>query len=87
MNNGEVICCFGGEEFVILLFGYDFDVVCDVVEILCEVISVMQVWYLDGVLLMVIILVGVFSFFDCGNQLQQLLCCVDEVLYCVKDVG
>ncbi len=87
MNNGEVTCRFGGEEFAILLPGHDLDAARDAAETLREAISAMQVRYLDGVLPMVTISVGVSSFPDCGNQPQQLLRSADEALYRAKDAG
>lgn len=87
--NSDIVVCFGGEEFIVLLFNIIELVVLEVVcWVLVNIVNMLMV-ELEGGFLFVIFLVGVViqGGYECFVDVQDLLKVVDDVLYCFKNLG
>jgi diguanylate cyclase (GGDEF)-like protein len=86
-QNEDVVCRFGGEEFVAILPGAPVDMAAQRAEDIRSKIESMVVRYVDGNLPRVTISIGVASFPHAGDNFQAVMKVADEALYSAKDGG
>lgn len=75
-----MVVCYGGEEFVVVMFVIDLCIV----EFQCEFLCLVVVDLLLGFLVMISIGIVQYQF---GESVDDMLVCVDKVLYWVKGNG
>lgn len=83
----DVVCRFGGEEFVAILPGAPTEVAAQRAEEVRAKIETMVVRYVDGNLPRVTISIGVASLPQSGANFQAVMKAADEALYRAKDGG
>jgi diguanylate cyclase (GGDEF)-like protein len=83
----DVVCRFGGEEFVAILPGTPIEAAAQRAEEVRAKIEAMVVRYVDGNLPRVTISIGVASFPQSGDNFQAAMKAADEALYSAKDGG
>jgi diguanylate cyclase (GGDEF)-like protein len=83
----DVVCRFGGEEFVAILPGTPIELAAQRAEEARAKIESVVVRYVDGNLPRVTISIGVASFPQSGANFQGVMKVADEALYRAKDAG
>src|SRR5262249_19465307 len=83
----DVVCRFGGEEFVAILPGTAVEAAAQRAEEVRAKIEATVVRYVDGNLPRVTISIGVASFPESGDNFQGVMKAADEALYRAKDAG
>jgi diguanylate cyclase (GGDEF)-like protein len=86
-QNEDVVCRFGGEEFVAILPGTPIEAAAQRAEEVRAKIEATVVRYVDGNLPRVTISIGVASFPQSGDNFQSAMKAADEALYSAKDGG
>jgi diguanylate cyclase (GGDEF)-like protein len=86
-QNEDVVCRFGGEEFVAILPGTPIEAAAQRAEEVRAKIEATVVRYVDGNLPRVTISIGVASFPQSGDNFQAAMKAADEALYSAKDGG
>lgn len=87
LTGREVACCYGGEEFMVLIPDATIEVALATAERLRAAISAWQVRYGDATLPLVTISAGVAAYAGPTVPAQELLRRADEALYRVKEAG
>ena len=83
----DVVCRFGGEEFLAILPGTPTEGAAQRAEEVRAKIEALVVRYVDGNLPRVTISIGVASFPQSGANFQDVMKAADEALYRAKDGG
>jgi diguanylate cyclase (GGDEF)-like protein len=86
-HDDDVVCRFGGEEFVAILPGTPIEAAAQRAEEVRAKIETMVVRYVDGNLPRVTISIGVASFPQSADNFQGAMKAADEALYSAKDGG
>ncbi|KPQ00230.1 GGDEF domain-containing protein [Marinobacter sp. HL-58] len=86
-RDSDVVCRFGGEEFVIIMAGSSADAACEKARELAKAIRLMPVRHGDTDLGHVTISVGVASWPQCSESPDSLLGLADRALYRAKEAG
>ncbi len=87
IRRGDMVCRFGGEEFLIILPGASLDDTRQRAEMLRGAVQRMQVMHEDELLKSVTISVGVACFPDYGDTAEMMIAVVDDALYHAKAAG
>ena len=83
----DVVCRFGGEEFIILLPNSNITDTVKRAQLLIEATRALQVILKDRVLDHITVSIGVASLFEHGDTAEQLLGAADSALYDAKHAG
>ena len=83
----DIVCRFGGEEFIIILLGASLDNVRKRSEALRKAIKQLDVYHRGTLLNKITLSIGVAAFPDHGNDAETLLRAVDQALYRAKNEG
>ena len=86
-RDSDVVCRFGGEEFVIIMAGSTAKAACDKARELAHAVRAMPVEYGGFELGYVTISVGVSSWPECSDSPDSLLGLADRALYRAKEAG
>ena len=86
-REGDIICRFGGEEFLIILIGATQEFTKDRAESLRQKIKQLHTKFRRKHLGGIEISIGVAMFPENGRTLKALLKAVDKALYCAKNEG
>ncbi|MEH6522977.1 bifunctional diguanylate cyclase/phosphodiesterase [Sulfitobacter sp.] len=87
LSADEVLCRYGGEEFMVLLPAATHDQAIQVAEVLRERIQDLSISYVGRILPTVTISCGVASYPYDGSQIQDILKNADDALYRAKKDG
>lgn len=82
----DVVCWLGGDEFVVI---FGMVVIEDELVIVgVKIIYVcVELYFIEGCEFFVIGSVGIVVFFNYVDDFEGFVCCVDMVMYYVKDIG
>ncbi len=83
----DLVCRYGGEEFVIMLPEADLETTCQRAEVIREKVARLNVQYQGQVLQQMSISVGVGVFPSHGDLPEALISSVDQALYRAKHSG
>ncbi len=86
-RESDIICCFGGEEFLIILIGVTRELTIDRAETLRQKVKHLHTKFGMESLSGIEISIGVAMFPENGQTLRTLLDAVDEALYRAKNQG
>ncbi len=83
----DIVCRFGGEEFIIILLGASLDNARKRSEALRKAVKQLDVYHRGTLLNKITLSIGVAAFPDHGNDAETLLRAVDQALYRAKNEG
>lgn len=86
-QNDEVLCRYGGEEFMVLLPSATHDETIQAAETLCDRVQELSISYAGRILPTVTVSCGVASFPKNGKQVQDILKIADDAMYLAKKEG
>ncbi len=83
----DIVCRFGGEEFVLILPDSSLEMSCKIAEELCEGIAALRVQFRGESLAQITVSLGVAGYPEHGNVMEKLLRSADVALYRSKQAG
>jgi diguanylate cyclase (GGDEF)-like protein len=83
----DIVCRFGGEEFIIILLGASLDNTQTRSEALRKAVKQLDVYHRGTLLNKITLSIGVAAFPDHGNDAETLLRAADHALYRAKNEG
>ena len=84
---GDMVCRYGGEEFLIVFPGISLQAVTKRAQAICHQIAALQVPASSGTVITVTVSVGVALYPVHGERIKDVLENVDQALYMAKDTG
>jgi diguanylate cyclase (GGDEF)-like protein len=84
---GDIVCRYGGEEFLIVFPGISLQAITERAQLLCAQIAALEVPALKGALIKVTVSVGVALYPLHGEKISEVFEHVDQALYMAKDAG
>lgn len=86
-RESDIVCRYGGEEFVVIMPGATSDAARDKANQLCEAVREEPITYQDRDLGVLTVSVGVASWPDSSDRPEQILSRADQALYRAKEAG
>jgi diguanylate cyclase (GGDEF)-like protein len=86
-RESDIVCRYGGEEFVVIMPGATSDAARDKANQLCEAVREEPITYQDRDLGVLTVSVGVANWPDSSDRPEQILSRADQALYRAKEAG